>query len=593
MEDFILLLNTKNNLAINLKEKKEIIEIKKIIERLLFSSSIEYFKIEALECLYILYLNNKITDNYYKAILERIGEKIEEKEEDNSYFIEFYIKYLFLEKIFCTNFSFEIDILNSGLDKRILSTYYYYLGMYKFYSLNFSYDTLNHELLEIQNTFLLSKITSENRSDSEFYFYLVKFLINFMADKDTDENIKNIKKSLFDWLFNSTDENRELEKKIFSKIEKLKILKENFNEEKKWLNYERKLIDISYLINEIWLVNNGTIRFEEDILKKISQNFLKDLILEKFYNDINNLLPKINSLIENTDDILVKEIFLKLEKELKEKEENFNYENWNKILFKTMTIIDNKSSFNIYNYEIKSNIENKNISDKEKFYNILCLIGEVNNLKEGFETGYFKGDKILNTLVEGLKIKNPNLENKILFYFSKIISLIINYIFNISQMSKQDFPMYYKDYSGKLEEEDFQKDLFSHLKKSKYASCFNIEAKNTSDGGRVDILFKEDDMVFPIEMKKTKNKNLNSKMIEENYIAQAQTYVYPYNELGIFIVIDLSDKNKKCISNDIKDLVNIHHLEPHLSNMKKIPNYVVSFIIPANRLLPSEKSNYI
>ena len=91
MEDFILLLNTKNNLAINLKEKKEIIEIKKIIERLLFSSSIEYFKIEALECLYILYLNNKITDNYYKAILERIGEKIEEKEEDNSYFIEFYI----------------------------------------------------------------------------------------------------------------------------------------------------------------------------------------------------------------------------------------------------------------------------------------------------------------------------------------------------------------------------------------------------------------------------------------------------------------------------------------------------------------------
>ncbi|MFR3817954.1 MAG: hypothetical protein ACLTXO_05420, partial [Fusobacterium varium] len=237
MEDFILLLNTKNNLAINLKEKKEIIEIKKIIERLLFSSSIEYFKIEALECLYILYLNNKITDNYYKAILERIGEKIEEKEEDNSYFIEFYIKYLFLEKIFCTNFSFEIDILNSGLDKRILSTYYYYLGMYKFYSLNFSYDTLNHELLEIQNTFLLSKIISENRSDSEFYFYLVKFLINFMADKDTDENIKNIKKSLFDWLFNSTDENRELEKKIFSKIEKLKILKENFNEEKKWLNY--------------------------------------------------------------------------------------------------------------------------------------------------------------------------------------------------------------------------------------------------------------------------------------------------------------------------------------------------------------------
>lgn len=581
--------NKDPNIILEDQPKKK--EAKKILKNILLSPQIGFLKIQALELLYFLYLKDEITKNYYQSTLEEIAESIVDKEERDSYFIEFYIKYLYIAKILDRNFSQEINFLDLNLDKRIISTYYYYLAIYKFYNLNYSYSKLAKELLEIKKILLLSKKISENRLDSEFYLSIVIFFLDFINDVQPikmEKSYKDIEKSLYNWLYYSTEENRNLEKQLLVKIKNLKNLKENLSTERKWLDYERKLIDISYLIEKIWLINIKN----EEILEKISQNLFKDLILQKFHKEFENLLPKINSLIENTNNILVKETFLKLEKELKDKQESFNYENWNKILLKLMYIIEKKNCSNIYQTRLKNIIENKKNSDQEKFYQLLCTIDEIFDLNFGFETGFPKGDNILNNLIVEIKKNLPDFEDKKLYYFSKVIAIIINYIFNISQMPKQSFPIYYEDYKGKLQEKDFQYDLFNYLRKSNFSSYISIENTNIADGGRVDILFKIDDIVFPIEIKKTTNKNLDNDFIEKNYIAQAQTYTYTYDQLGIFIVIDLSKKTKSYVPNDISDLINIHHIKPHFETLKKFPNYVISFIIPANRLLPSEKSNY-
>jgi hypothetical protein len=56
--------------------------------------------------------------------------------------------------------------------------------------------------------------------------------------------------------------------------------------------------------------------------------------------------------------------------------------------------------------------------------------------------------------------------------------------------------------------------------------------------------------------------------------------------------LDLSEKAKEKPSSNIRDLVEIIHLETENRINEKHPDYVVSFILPANKLLPYQRSTY-
>ena len=122
------------------------------------------------------------------------------------------------------------------------------------------------------------------------------------------------------------------------------------------------------------------------------------------------------------------------------------------------------------------------------------------------------------------------------------------------------------------------------------AQYFEYEKDKVTSGGRVDIIFQSDKMSIPIEVKKTEESPTVSK-IEEYYIAQAQTYASAYEQLGIFLLLDLSDKGKKPIPN-FNDWFNIHHLQPATNLPVNHPDYIVSVVIPGNKLLPSMMSTY-
>ncbi|MBN8194857.1 hypothetical protein JI667_22420, partial [Bacillus sp. NTK074B] len=75
-----------------------------------------------------------------------------------------------------------------------------------------------------------------------------------------------------------------------------------------------------------------------------------------------------------------------------------------------------------------------------------------------------------------------------------------------------------------------------------------------ADGGRIDIVFSEGGQTtIPIEVKKTK-KEFNTSTIHENFLPQAQTYVTPYNQVGIFVLFDARDKKDKPPNPGIKNL---------------------------------------
>ena len=62
------------------------------------------------------------------------------------------------------------------------------------------------------------------------------------------------------------------------------------------------------------------------------------------------------------------------------------------------------------------------------------------------------------------------------------------------------------------------------------------------DGGRVDIVYSKELISIPIELKKSLHRP-DTQALEDNYIAQAQTYTAGYDQLGIFVLLELSDKS--------------------------------------------------
>lgn len=156
------------------------------------------------------------------------------------------------------------------------------------------------------------------------------------------------------------------------------------------------------------------------------------------------------------------------------------------------------------------------------------------------------------------------------------------------------FPFLFSKKAGGLGEDtvesNLQDDLFESFKHTSIAQYFEYEKERVADGGRVDIIFQCDKMRIPIEVKKT-DKPPTIEKIEEYYIAQVQTYTSAYEQLGIFVLLDLSDKEKNPTL-DFKDWFNLHHLAPATNLPIKYPDYVISVVIPGNKLLPNMMSTY-
>ncbi|HEY5591326.1 MAG TPA: hypothetical protein VIK55_09940 [Paludibacter sp.] len=213
-----------------------------------------------------------------------------------------------------------------------------------------------------------------------------------------------------------------------------------------------------------------------------------------------------------------------------------------------------------------------------------------------FETGYLIGDDVLNYLRTQVAELLPNLEKEKQSIFFTVVAEIIRYAqhSHLGYNKSKFLFLFSKQVKGGLgddaQESDLQVDLYESLKHGAIAQYFEYEKDKVVSGGRVDIIFKCDIMSVPIEIKKTKE-SPTKEIIEEYYIAQAQTYTSAYEQLGIFVLLDLSDKGKRPIPN-FKDWFNIHHLSTATGMPINHPDYVVSVVIPGNKLLPSMMSTY-
>lgn len=131
--------------------------------------------------------------------------------------------------------------------------------------------------------------------------------------------------------------------------------------------------------------------------------------------------------------------------------------------------------------------------------------------------------------------------------------------------------------------------MLTYLQASPRASMYIPEVKEFADGGRADIVYNSPLMQLPIELKRF-FELLSWNLIENKFIGQAQSYAYSRDLISFFVLLDLSPQNSNRPESDIRTLFKILSLSPRQNLGSEISNYVIAFIIPENKISPSERS---
>ena len=238
-------------------------------------------------------------------------------------------------------------------------------------------------------------------------------------------------------------------------------------------------------------------------------------------------------------------------------------------------------------------ITNKSVST-EVIKSLSDLLRRHNNNALPFRTGSIIGQEVLISIMNEIDSLLPNYPIEKHQAFFNILEELIRYTRNtLVGHTKKHYSFLFSEPDGKgqtTSEQDLQDDMIAYFEHSKIADGISHEQAKFVDGGRVDILYKKDIITIPIELKKSSNRP-DKADLEKNYIAQAQTYTSGYDQLGIFVLLELSDKSKESPPN-FKDWFKVHHLQPSSNLSILYPDYIVSIVIPGNRTSPSEKSTY-
>ncbi|MCX6213798.1 hypothetical protein [Spirosoma sp.] len=206
-----------------------------------------------------------------------------------------------------------------------------------------------------------------------------------------------------------------------------------------------------------------------------------------------------------------------------------------------------------------------------------------------FLTGYSIGDEVLRQLTSRLRQLLPNYVPRRMTAFLEILADIVRYAYQSLVEDKTSFSILYD--STVTDERSFHNHLLMRLKAGGRATYYISEDSNAIGGGRIDIVYRNGDAVYPIEIKKTLTKP-TWETIKDDYLGQAQTYVHPYNQLGLLITFDLSPKEDEGPINNFKDLFQILHMQSYYSIPETNPDFIVAVLIPGNKISPSKYTRY-
>lgn len=513
------------------------------------------------------------------------------RDEADPFLLTVSIKYITLiSNTYDPTFIARLKELSDNENGDIASEALYWLGFIELQNIkNENIQDLIPSLNIAKKYFTEASIAVENRVDALFYIHVIDFIEHCLKSDATNAemNFREIEKSLLTRRFYEWNEGHlEFDFLVFQILQNIHLKYKSLNASTTWIDFKEELnnlLSANRDIEKVKLINGKN----KKCINQICNSAIKNVSKILYRSNLSNDKPRILNLKSTTEDSDFN-AYLDYVIELLPDSSNTGTENHQLLLALT-------SSFG----EQDGLLKYGQIKNKENISEIITAFSELKNKNalstSEFIAGSITGQEIYYKLKEEIESKLTDYSNEKLKLFLKILEEVIRYSqTSFIGSSKSDYLFLYSESEGghgqKAVENDLQDSLYKILKLTSLAPGLEHEKAKFVDGGRVDIVFKNDLVTFPIELKRTQEE-VTIEKIEKNYLSQAQTYAAGYDQLGIFILLDLSDKGTSPSLN-FKDWFHVHHIKPATGLTVKHPDYIISVVIPGNKLLPSSKSKY-
>ncbi|GEL12133.1 hypothetical protein SAMN05192550_3113 [Flavobacterium glycines] len=432
--------------------------------------------------------------------------------------------------------------------------------------------------------FTAAFVSVENRDDADYYIMLLEWISAVLSNdsKESDNMLEALQDSLMLRSLYDRD-GLELDFLLFNMISKIKSSYDILQASGEWIDFMANVRTLMAFNSEIEILSSlqGS---GKGLLKSIDNNIFGNLENHLYKVHLQGEKRRLNVLksIDQPDLTKFIEKILSFFPDTNEP----NPENYD-------LLISLQQSFGDEGIAAYQKIRNKDIG-LEKAVSGLLAKNYKNELS--FKTGSIEGNQVFLDLTFQIDTLLPDYKNEKRTAFLNILEEVIRYTrLTLSGNDKSRFSFLYSksENNGKGQdavEQDLQDSMLFFLEHSKIADGLDHEKSKFVDGGRVDILYKKDVITVPIELKRSLLRQ-DEKVLEDNYLAQAQTYTSGYDQLGIFVLLELSPKEKEAPPN-FKDWFKIHHLKPSTDMTLNYPDFVISVVIPGNRTGPSSKSTY-
>ncbi len=502
-----------------------------------------------------------------------------------------------------------LEIMKRGLssyDPQVLSEVVYHLGIIHLRKALESTDNKNliSELQEAHKWFTQADSILENRDDARFYKLVAKLFINLLGATRYDEDILNqleeiiSKRRLF-----SCDDCQEvvLETKIFELFQNLKLVFEKIDCIDSWLNISTEILELA----NIYSIERH-ISFKGTFLQEFDDSIKKFVFLPRVKTSVYHKISAAKQRLE-----LIRKQYLPSfsEQQLQFVDAILDYCMSNPDPVKTKkkelrdkALVKLSIATNIPPQEIAEQLDRSLEEDRFEEY-LIDKVGFLGQLllernEFQFETGFPIGDEILKDFREKVRFLLPEYPEKKLKAYLAILSELIRYNIHVNDVQKNDrgrdrsflFSEEAGGHGQNASEKDLQQDVFDFLLGTRIANFLELEKTNVASG-RVDIRVNFGEIRFPIEIKK-ELRDVSEDHIKSAYIAQAQTYAASYDQLGFFMVLDLTEKAKQQPPVNIRDHFYLTHLKPQENITVRYPDYITVILVTGNRLTPSLRSKY-
>lgn len=506
---------------------------------------------------------------------------------DDTELIVIGLKYLaYFPEVFTAEIQEMVKSLSDSPNAEISSQCYICLGIFSILE-NISGDKITGLIGNLQKAeryFQAASASVENRDDAEYYLLLLDWISAVITDNSNDSDLKlqALQKSLLVRNLYERD-GLELDFLIFKMIKNINSSYDMLRSSEEWLDFSTNVQALMDLNHEITL-HRSFQGNTKGLMKNIDDNCFNKVESHIYKAHLQAEKKRLTVMKSNSKH----ELLLFIEKILSffPDANESNPENYE-------MLISLQQSFGDDGTAVYHKIRNKEVSLEKAIAELLKKNG---NNKLPIKTGSIHGQEVYLALASEIDILLPGYDHDKKEAFLKLLEEVIRYArVSLVDNDKSRFSFLYSktENGGKGQdalEQDLQDSMIFFFEHSKISDGLEHEKAKFVDGGRVDILYKKDIITIPVELKKSPLRP-DEAALEQNYLAQAQTYTSGYDQLGIFVLLELSDKAKEPPPN-FKDWFKIHHLKPSTNVTVNYPDFVISAVIPGNRTGPSSKSTY-